>query len=223
MTNAIPYYRVSTRKQEQSGLGLEAQQKSVKDYAAMMGLPLLDEFIEVESGRSNNRPILQKALAACKKEGAVLLIARLDRLGRNVAFISSLMESKVQFISVDNPEAEDFVQHILASVAQKEAKDISRRTKEALQAAKERGVVLGRFGRDVLSKRNHEQADAFALKMRPIIEALNSEGHKTLRAVTAQLNKRDIAPYSGELAKWHLRSVHTLLKRIERLKNSNNQ
>jgi DNA invertase Pin-like site-specific DNA recombinase len=139
----IAYYRVSTEQQGRSGLGLEAQQAAVRDYAAQIGSSIAAEFTEVESGRRADRPELAKALAAAKRGKGRLVIAKLDRLARNVAFLSNLMESKVDFVACDNPHADRFTIHILAAVAEKEAKDISDRTKAALAAYKARGGKLG--------------------------------------------------------------------------------
>src|SRR3954452_8738746 len=140
----IAYYRVSTDKQGQSGLGLEAQRKTVTDYLNGGAWALIGEFTEVESGkRDDNRPVLAKALAACRAHGATLVIAKLDRLARNVAFISRLMEGGVEFVAVDFPTANRLTIHILAAVAEHEREMISARTKAALQAAKARGVKLG--------------------------------------------------------------------------------
>jgi DNA invertase Pin-like site-specific DNA recombinase len=136
MKAAIPYYRVSTKKQERSGLGLEAQQKAVHDFARYRNYKIAGEFTEVESGKVNDRPVLKEALKACKKQNAILLIAKLDRLGRNVAFIATLMESKVGFLAVDSPNDKEFELHLKACFAQKEARDISARTKAALEGGK---------------------------------------------------------------------------------------
>lgn len=219
MKNAIPYYRVSTVRQGHSGLGLEAQQKSVNDFSQFNNLKILKEFIEIESGRKSQRPVLQEAIQECKKNNAVLLIAKLDRLSRNLAFITSLLEAKVEFMAVDNPQADRFTIHILAAVAEKEAKDISKRTKDALRVAKSRGVELGKHGTHVLSKLNKQAADDFAKSMVPMITLLMSEGFTTRRAIRDALNERNILPSSGEHAKWHLNSVHSLLRRIENFEN----
>jgi DNA invertase Pin-like site-specific DNA recombinase len=215
MKKAIPYYRVSTERQGYSGLGLDAQTKAIRDYARANGLKLLKEFTEVESGRNSKRPVLAKALAECKKEDAILLIAKLDRLGRNVVFISTLMESKVKFIAVDNPYANDLMLHIMAAFAEHEHRAISTRTKEALKAAKRRGVKLGEFGKNVLSKRNRKKSEAFAKKMTPIIKKLKEQGYETVREIADELNKRRIATYSGKDARWHVATVHNLLARIK--------
>lgn len=142
----VAYYRVSSKTQGQSGLGLEAQQEAVRRHLNGGDWELVAEFTEVESGtrKGNNRPELAKALARCKKEKATLVIAKLDRLARNVYFVSGLMESGVEFKAVDIPHANKLTIHILAAVAEAEAEAISRRTKEALAAAKARGVKLGK-------------------------------------------------------------------------------
>jgi DNA invertase Pin-like site-specific DNA recombinase len=139
----VAYFRVSTDRQGKSGLGLEAQRKSVLDYLNGGRWELTAEFTEVESGKRSDRPELHKALAACKKHKAKLVIAKLDRLSRNLAFIATLMDSGVEFVAVDNPHANKLTIHILAAVAQHEREIISARTSAALQAAKARGKRLG--------------------------------------------------------------------------------
>src|SRR5215212_5938451 len=139
----ISYCRVSTDQQGRSGLGLEAQQSAVAQHVASVGGRIVGEFVEVESGRRNDRPQLAAALEACRKRRAVLVIAKLDRLARNVAFVSGLMESGVEFVAADMPTVTKLTVHILAAVAEEEARMISARTKVALQAAKARGVKLG--------------------------------------------------------------------------------
>src|SRR5437870_2412558 len=139
----IAYYRVSTDRQGRSGLGLDAQRKAVEDYLNGGRWTLVDHFTEVESGKRSDRPELDKALAACKRHKAKLVIAKLDRLSRNLAFIATLMDSGVEFIAVDNPHANKLTIHILAAVAQHEREMISARTSAALKAAKARGKRLG--------------------------------------------------------------------------------
>ncbi|MBE7172467.1 MAG: recombinase family protein [Williamsia sp.] len=214
MKPAIPYYRVSTARQGQSGLGLEAQKKAVRDFAKVNSLRLVKEFTEVESGSRNKRPVLQQAIAACKADEALLLIAKLDRLGRNVLFISTLMESRVEFVAVDNPSANKFIVHIMAAFAEHERDLISARTKAALKAAKSRGVELGANGKYILSERNREASKAFAEKMKPIVERLQKEGFTTVREITAELNRRNVPTYHEQGRRWHLATVHKILKSV---------
>lgn len=214
MQKAVAYYRVSTERQGRSGLGLEAQQRSVEDFARRNEFELVYEYVEIESGKRNLRHGLNAALSECRKEHATLLIAKLDRLSRSVAFISTLMESGVEFKVVDNPYAEKFTLHILAAVAQKEREDISKRTTDALAAAKLRGVELGTYGRKVLSARNKILADEFARKMQPIIAAIKGRGITTIRAIATELNKLNIPTYYKASHKWHLNTVHKLIARF---------
>jgi DNA invertase Pin-like site-specific DNA recombinase len=139
----IAYFRVSTDRQGKSGLGLEAQREAVLNYLNGGSWTMAAEFTEVESGKHADRPQLAAALAACKKQKARLVIAKLDRLSRNLAFIATLMDSGVEFVAVDNPHANKLTIHILAAVAQHEREMIAQRTREALAAAKARGVKLG--------------------------------------------------------------------------------
>ena len=217
MKHVVPYYRVSTERQGVSGLGLEAQRKAVREFAKANGFNLQQEFTEVESGKRSKRPILQKALVYCKENKATLLIAKLDRLGRNVAFISALMESQVDFIAVDNPHANKLIVHILAAFAEHERDLISERTRSALQMAKRRGVKLGEHGKNVLSKKNKQASIAFARKMKPIIGKLTREGYDTIREIKARLNELNVPTYSSE-GRWHVNTVHRLLKQIQTLK-----
>ena len=145
ITPAVAYYRVSTAKQGQSGLGLEAQQAAVLVHARSQGLELATEYTEIETGtRKRRRPQLEAALEQTKRLGGVLLIAKLDRLARNVAVVAALMESGVRFVAVDMPEADNLTIHVMAAVAEREAQLISSRTKAALGARKARGLKLGK-------------------------------------------------------------------------------
>lgn len=211
----IAYYRVSTDKQGESGLGLEAQRKAVTDYLDGGDWELVKEYVEIESGRRNDRPELAAALAACRKHRATLVIARLDRLTRNLHFVSGLMESGVDFVAVDNPHANKFMVHILAAVAEHERDLISQRTKAALAAAKARGVDLGRYGRTVLAPRNRAAADAFAHEIAGTVEQLRREGATTVRALTEAMNDRGVATRNG--GRWHVQTTHRLLRRLRRL------
>ena len=222
MEKAIAYYRVSTKRQGKSGLGLGAQKLLIGHFAEHKGYNVYREFHEVESGRKNYRPVLDRALEACRVDCATLIIAKLDRLSRNVAFISTLMESKVNFKIADNPNANRFMLHIMAAVAEQEGKSISERTKAALQVAKAKGVELGYNGRHVLSKTNRINADRFAQQMIIPIEWMKRSSITTVRAIKDELNKARIATFQGDGRRWHIASVHALLKRIERIKLEHN-
>lgn len=139
----VSYLRVSTRKQGASGLGLEAQREAVAEYARREGLRVVAEYVEVESGKKSARPQLLAAIRHCGAAKACLVVAKLDRLARNVAFLSCLMESGLDFIALDNEHANKFTLHVLAAVAEQEARATSERTRVALAAAKRRGVLLG--------------------------------------------------------------------------------
>jgi DNA invertase Pin-like site-specific DNA recombinase len=142
MESYIAYYRVSTKGQEQSGLGLEAQRKVVENFVKNKG-SILEEFCDIESGKNDSRKELSKAINLANQKGATLLIAKLDRLSRNLTFISSLMDSGVKFLCCDLPEANEFTIHIFAALAQQERKMISQRTKAALEVKKKAGIRLG--------------------------------------------------------------------------------
>ncbi|BAB51301.1 recombinase family protein [Mesorhizobium japonicum] len=165
--NYVGYYRVSTKKQARSGLGLEAQQQMVRQFAATHGV-LVAEFVEVESGRNDQRSELAKAMIASKKAGASILIARLDRFSRRVSFIATMMERGVQLVVAEMPHATDFQLHIFAALAQEERRLISERTKAALAQAKHRGIALGKNGH-VLAKTNRAMAAEFASQIRDIL------------------------------------------------------
>ena len=211
----VAYYRVSTDKQGQSGLGLEAKQKAVMDYLNGGKWELVGEFTEVETGKGakalDKRPQLAAAIETCKKHKAKLVIAKLDRLARNVHFISGLMETKVDFVAVDMPTAEPFMLHVYAAMAEEETRRISRRTKDALAAAKARGVVLGRNGKN-LARINKDEADKRADGLRNTIKQLRADGIVTVRAITDELNRKQVPTAKG--GKWHVPTVHNLLKRI---------
>ncbi len=204
----VSYLRVSTARQGASGLGLEAQRVAVAAHLNGGDWTLLREIVEVESGKLNDRPALIEALRLCRQQKATLVIAKLDRLARNVHFISGLMESGVEFLAVDMPSANRFVIHILAAVAEQEAEAISKRTKAALAAAKERGTVLG--GRRVSAERFTEigaaarqthsaQAAKSRDRVLPVIAEIQRQGNSTLRAIASELNAREIdAPRGGQ-------------------------
>ena len=214
----IAYYRVSTQRQGRSGLGLDAQQKAVKDRLAGLAPPIA-EYTEIESGRKSDRPKLNEALAACRLHKAILIIAKLDRLARNVAFVSNLMEAGVEFEAVDFPQANRLTIHILAAVAEHEARLISERTRSALVAAKQRGTRLGGFrGRagtctDCEKARNVRisRADNRAIDLIPIIDQLKAEGKASLGAIARSLNQSGIAASRG--GSWSASQVKRVLLR----------
>ncbi len=142
-TKYISYLRQSTQKQERTGLGIEAQREIIEKYVSDKSL-IISEFIETESGRKSDRPKLTEGLALCRRTGATLIVAKLDRLSRNVAFTSRLLENDVEIIFCDFPEANKLVLHIISSIAEYEAQLISQRTKQSLQALRQRGVKLGK-------------------------------------------------------------------------------
>lgn len=217
----VAYYRVSTDKQGRSGLGLEAQQEAVRTYLNGGSWTLVDEVTEVESGKRNDRPALAHALALCRLHGATLIIAKLDRLARNVAFISNLMESGVEFTAVDFPQANRLTVHILAAVAEHEAVMISQRTKAALTAAKARGVKLGgdRGGIAAQAARGAEasarvreiKAERRAADLLPVIQAIQAEGAISLRQIATALNERGILTARG--GQWSAIQVQRVLER----------
>jgi DNA invertase Pin-like site-specific DNA recombinase len=206
----IGYFRVSTDRQGRSGLGLEAQREAVLRYLGGVGGQLLGEFIEIESGKRNDRPQLAAAIAAAKKARATLIIAKLDRLARNVHFISGLMESGVDFVAADNPHANKLMVHMLAAFAEHEREQISQRTKDALAAAKARGIKLGRNGTDRLAPANRAAAMERARQLAPVLAELKSTG-MSARQMAAELTARGIPTPNG--ARWHGQTVRRLIVR----------
>jgi DNA invertase Pin-like site-specific DNA recombinase len=211
MNNYIAYYRVSTERQGRSGLGLEAQREIVHSFVTQTGGQLIGEHVEVESGKRCDRPELEKALAECKKNHATLLIAKLDRLARNVHFISGLMESGVEFVAADNPHANRLMVHLLAAFAEHERDMISKRTKEALAAAKARGIELGRNGH-VLARKNRERACKFSTSLRGVVDDIQSRGSLTLASMADELNCRGVSTPRG--TKWYPATVKRLLEHL---------
>jgi DNA invertase Pin-like site-specific DNA recombinase len=171
----VAYYRVSTDRQGRSGLGLDAQRQAVQSYVVAQGGQAVAEFTEIETGKRADRPELKNALGHCRRRQAVLVIAKLDRLARNLAFVANLMESGVEFVAVDMPHADRFTLHIFAALAEEEGRRISQRTRAALAAARARGTVLGATGR-VLAERNRAAAERRAAELSQEIEALRREG-----------------------------------------------
>jgi DNA invertase Pin-like site-specific DNA recombinase len=211
----VSYLRVSTNKQGRSGLGLEAQRIAVLDFLGGDNGTPAAEFVEIESGKRSDRPQLTAALATCKKLKAKLVIARLDRLARNVHFISGLMETKVEFVACDMPEATPFMLHIYAAVAEQEARAISARTKAALAAAKARGVKLGgpnlRLAQRNGVKTNRTNANRFAANVLPVIQQIKASGGTSLRAIATALDVRGVQTARG--GKWAATQVRDVLRR----------
>ncbi|HEX7857488.1 MAG TPA: recombinase family protein [Sphingobium sp.] len=223
MCRVVAYYRVSTEGQGRSGLGLEAQQRAVEALCAGRGWTIIAAFTEVESGRLADRPKLTEALHHAKVTGATLIIAKLDRLSRNAAFLLQLQDSGAKFIAADMPEACNLTVGIMALVAQQEREAISKRTKEALAAARARGTKLGNpNGAEALrraAKGNgasvaaiKAEADAFAADLAPTVAKLRAEGHASLPALARELNAGGFQTARG--GRWHPSSVRNLLARL---------
>lgn len=207
---AIPaaYLRVSTQKQGISGLGLEAQRKAIEH---LLGGQPYEEFIEVESGKKSKRPQLEAAIAYCRKHKTKLVIAKLDRLARNVHFISGLMETGIDFIAADMPNADRFMLHVYAAMAEEEGRRISERTKAALAAAKDRGVKLGKNGK-ILAKQNRVDAIEFAKRIEKQFPKLDITLDMDLQTIACILNDAEIKTRNGGI--WYKSTVARLLKRI---------
>jgi DNA invertase Pin-like site-specific DNA recombinase len=211
----VAYYRVSTDKQGKSGLGLEAQRQAVENYLNGGNWKLIGEFTEVESGKNSDRPQLRAAQVACKKHKAKLVIAKLDRLSRNVAFIANLLEAGTDFVAADNPHANKPMVQMMAVFAEMERDAISKRTKEALAAAKARGVRLGNprlaQARAEVNAARQEAADSFAAGVLPIIRQIQKSGVSSLRGVAKALSARGIKTARG--GEWTAVQVSDILRR----------
>ncbi|MEO6825092.1 MAG: recombinase family protein [Nitrosospira sp.] len=214
----VAYYRVSTQKQGQSGLGLEAQQAAVASYLNGGAWQLIDEFVEVETGKGANaldkRPKLRAALEICRKQGATLIIAKLDRLARNVHFVSGLLETGCDFVAADMPQANKVMIQMHAVMSEWERDQISVRTKAALTAAKARGVKLGTAGKNNLKQNIEERkfaADRFAATLSGLIQSFKVSG-LSQRAIVAQLNQIGIRTAKG--GDWSLIQLQRMIERI---------
>ncbi len=212
MKQAIAYYRVSTNKQGKSGLGLEAQQLAVKNYCRLNDFSVSKEVTEVKSTRRYREGLLE-ALELCRRMDAVLVVARLDRLGRDVEQIAKIIKSNVEIVVTDNPHANRFTLHILAAVAEDQRQRISETTKDALEAAKRRGVVLGKNGK-ALSAANKKAAKEFAHQLSPILNSLKRKGITSVRAVSEELNRQGVSTFRGA-GKWHPSTVSVLINRLK--------
>ena len=212
MKTAIAYTRVSTASQGQSGLGLEAQQAALARFAEAEGFKLLETFSEVETGKGSDaldrRPQLTEALKLAKQHKAPIIVAKLDRLSRDVHFISGLMAHKTPFIVAElGADADPFMLHLYAALAEKERRVISQRTRDALAAKKAQGVKLG--GLNAKGIRNRDEAKARAEALRPLMSELSS---LSARAIAAELNARGVATPSG--ARWHTETVLRVQRRL---------
>jgi DNA invertase Pin-like site-specific DNA recombinase len=223
MTPAVAYYRVSTARQGKSGLGIEAQKAAIQRFAEAEGIEVLAEHVEVESGKGadalERRPELAAALAQARKAKCPVLVAKLDRLSRDVHFISGLMAHRVPFVVADlGADADPFMLHLYAALAEKERALISARTKAALAAKKAQGVKLGNPRAAETIGRAHDAAravaDQFAVNVLPIVREIQASGLTTLRDLAGALNARGIRTARG--GAWHSSTVRNLLMRDKR-------
>jgi DNA invertase Pin-like site-specific DNA recombinase len=221
---AIAYYRVSTARQGRSGLGIEAQRETVARFAATGGFDIIIEFVEIETGKGadalDRRPEFAAALAAGRAHKCPVIVAKLDRLSRDVAFIAGLMAQRVPFIVAElGVDADPFMLHLYAALAEKERRLISERTKGALAARKARGARLGnpRNAREAAALGRQTQiadADLQVANVMPIINALRSSGVRDLRGLARSLNTRGVRTARGGI--WHVSNVKNLIDRAER-------
>jgi DNA invertase Pin-like site-specific DNA recombinase len=225
MEPVVAYFRVSTQRQQRSGLGIEAQRTTVAKFAEAEGLSIIAEYVEAETGQGANaldrRPQLAAALAAAKSAKCSVVVAKLDRLSRDVAFVAGLMTQRVPFIVAElGRDADPFMLHLYAALAEKERRLISERTRAALAAKRAAGAKLGNptniasagaFGRSV----QIAAADEFVTGLAPIVEAIRSTGAQTLEAICSALNQRGVRSARG--GRWHVSSVSNLLARAKKL------
>lgn len=216
----VTYLRVSTPKQGTTGLGIDAQRQSVEAYLNGRGCRVLAEFVEVETGKGadalEKRPKLREALALCKKSGATLLIAKLDRLARNVHFVSGLLETGIDFVAADMPNANKTMIQMFSVMAEWERDAISARTKAALTAAKARGVVLGAAGPANLKpnvEARQKAADDFALNLREVLNGFQHAG-MTQKVQVERLTAMKIPTASGLSCRWNAKQLQRVIARI---------
>jgi DNA invertase Pin-like site-specific DNA recombinase len=221
MSNVIAYYRVSTDRQRRSGLGIEARRTAVHRFAEAEGLEVLSEYVETETGKGadalDRRPQLAAGLAAARLAKCPVVVAKLDRLSRDVAFVAGLMAQRVPFIVAElGADADPFMLHLYAALAEKERRLIAERTRLALAAKKATGARLGNprnlneagaLGRRTLAS----DADRLAANVLPIVQELRAAGLKALGAIAAALNSRGVRTARG--GRWHVSTVRNLLRR----------
>ncbi|MBD2841511.1 recombinase family protein [Erythrobacter rubeus] len=229
MTDYVAYMRVSTAKQGRSGLGLEAQQAAINGFLREGDKLLSPPYVETESGKQDNRPELEKALNRCQLTGATLLVAKLDRLSRNVAFIATLQDAGVRFVAADMPEANELTIHVMAAMAQHERKAISKRTKEALKAAKDRGTKLGgwreygekhpKYGQKRVpvdhtkgTTARQSKAAEFSARVGKVIAEMRAEGADSMAEIARRLNAEGIRTRRG--GKWQATQVSRVLNAV---------
>jgi DNA invertase Pin-like site-specific DNA recombinase len=223
---AVAYFRVSTKRQGRSGLGLEAQREAVARFAAQEGLEVVAEYTEVETGKGSDaleqRPQLAAAIEKAKRLGAVVMVAKLDRLSRDVHFISGLMRSRVRFVVTElGADADPFMLHVYAALAEKERSLIAQRTRDALAAAKARGVKLGnpRGAQHLKGRGNREAVETVtqgaqerAKMLSGVLEDLRAQGITSANAMAKAFNSQGIATARG--GRWTARSVLNVLERL---------
>jgi DNA invertase Pin-like site-specific DNA recombinase len=225
MDRAVAYYRVSTKQQHRSGLGIEAQRAAVARFAESEGFHIIAEYVEAETGKGadalDRRPQLAAALAAAKTAKCSVLVSKLDRLSRDVAFVAGLMAQRVPFIVAElGRDADPFMLHLYAALAEKERRLISERTRAALAAKKAQGATLGNSTNIVQAGQAGRQiqrteADRFAANMLPIIQSIQSAGPIGMVSIATELNRRGIRTPRG--ARWHVSSVANILARANDL------
>jgi len=225
MDRAVAYYRVSTRQQQRSGLGIEAQRATVTRFAATENIQIIAEYVEAETGKGadalDRRPQLAAALAAARNAKGCVLVSKLDRLSRDVAFVAGLMAQRVPFIVAElGRDADPFMLHLYAALAEKERRLISERTKAALTVRKASGSKLGNptnigeagdMGRATLAT----SADEHARSLLPLLRIIRAEGATTLAAITTAFNERRVPTPRGR--RWHVSSVANLIARAQKL------
>lgn len=219
MKQAVAYIRVSTARQGRSGLGLEAQREAIARFAQAEGIELVSEHVEIETGKGadalDRRPVLKSALEAARATDSPIIVSKLDRLSRDVAFVAGLMAQRVPFVVTElGSDADPFMLHLYAALAEKERAVISQRTRDALQAAKQRGVELGTHGRDVLAPANQKAAQERAMAISGTVQAKLDAG-KSLRTIAAELNAEGVPTARGR--QWHLTTVKRLVDRVAAL------
>ena len=225
MERAVAYYRVSTRQQQRSGLGIEAQRATVTRFAEAENIQIIAEYVEAETGKGadalDRRPQLAAALAIAKAAKCCVLVSKLDRLSRDVAFVAGLMAQRVPFIVAElGRDADPFMLHLYAALAEKERRLISERTKSALAIRKTNGGKLGnptniREAGDLGRTRSIASADANARNLLPLLRSLRTEGAITIGAIMRSLNERQVPTARG--SRWHVSSVANLLARAQKL------